>query len=355
MDDFILYMLSNMSLKEKIGQMIYIDYRKQNIKTTEMTAEFEEILSTFNPGGFILFTSNISNLDNTYKLINDIQSVSEIKMFIGVDQEGGRVQRLKDNIGFDSIISARSVMDKEEAYLLGRRVGYELYYLGINMDMAPVLDIFSNPLNTVIGDRAYGSTSNEVSDKALYFAKGLMEEGIIPTGKHFPGHGSTSVDSHINMPTLYKTKEELYKLELIPFSDLINYGIPSIMVGHIMLPKIDSYPSTLSSRIITDILRKEMGFNGIVITDSLKMKGLTNYYNEYDIYYRCIASGNDIMLMPKNIKSSIDTIYNAVNDGKISIERINESVKRILSLKYKMGLLDKESVLYNKKRKIIKR
>lgn len=114
MNDFILYMLSNMSLKEKIGQMIYIDYRKPNIKTTEMTAEFEEILSTFNPGGFILFTSNISNLDNTYKLINDIQSVSEIKMFIGVDQEGGRVQRLKDNIGFDSIIPARNVMDKKK-------------------------------------------------------------------------------------------------------------------------------------------------------------------------------------------------------------------------------------------------
>lgn len=355
MEDFILYMLSNMSLKEKIGQMIYIDYRKPNIKTTEMTAEFEEILSTFNPGGFILFTSNISNLDNTYTLINDIQSVSEIKMFIGVDQEGGRVQRLKENIGFPNTKALREISSKSEVYTLGKKLGRNLKLLGINMDMAPVLDIFSNPLNIVIGDRAYGSTSNEVSYKALYFAKGLMEEGIIPTGKHFPGHGSTSVDSHIDMPTLYKTKEELYKLELIPFSDLINYGIPSIMVGHIMLPKIDSYPSTLSGRIITDILRKEMGFNGIVITDSLKMKGLTNYYNEYDIYYRCIISGNDIMLMPKNIKSSIDTIYNAVNDGKISIERIDESVKRILSLKYKMGLLDKESVLYNKKRKIIRR
>ena len=211
MDDlFIDYLISKMSLKEKIGQLLYIDYRKTNEKIIGMTNDFEKILNEYKPGGFILFNSNISDFNNTKKFIKDIQSINENNMFIGIDQEGGSVQRLGSNVGFEKIPAASLINDKEEAYLLGKEVGMELFSIGVNMNMAPVMDIWSNIKNIVMMNRTYGSDPYEVSEKALSFAKGLKEVKIIPVVKHFPGHGSTNVNSHIDLPISYKTKEELY-------------------------------------------------------------------------------------------------------------------------------------------------
>lgn len=356
MDDlFIDYLISKMSLKEKIGQLLYIDYRKTNEKIIGMTNDFEKILNEYKPGGFILFNSNISDFNNTKKFIKDIQSINGNNMFIGIDQEGGSVQRLGSNVGFKKIPAASLINDKEEAYLLGKEVGMELFSIGVNMNMAPVMDIWSNPENIVMMNRTYGSDPYEVSEKALSFAKGLKEVKIIPVVKHFPGHGSTNVNSHIDLPMLYKTKEELYNLELIPFIAAIKEKISCIMVGHILLSKLDKYPASTSEVIVDKLLRKELGYNGIVMTDSLKMKALTKYYNDYEISYRCIKAGNDCILMPNDIRISFNAIYNAVNDGKISINRINTSLRRILSLKLEMGLLDKEYLLYIKQRNALKK
>ena len=213
MDDlFIDYLINKMSLKEKIGQLLYIDYRKTNEKIIGMTNDFEKILNEYKPGGFILFNSNISDFNNTKKFIKDIQSINENNMFIGIDQEGGSVQRLGSNVGFKKIPAASLINDKEEAYLLGKEVGMELFSIGVNMNMAPVMDIWSNIKNIVMMNRTYGSDPYEVSDKALSFVRGLKEVKIIPVVKHFPGHGSTNVNSHIDLPISYKTKEELYNL-----------------------------------------------------------------------------------------------------------------------------------------------
>lgn len=345
-ESFIEHLIDKMPLKEKIGQLLYIDYRKSNEKTINMTKEFEKVLEEYKPGGFILFTSNISNFTNTKKLIEDIQSISGNNMFIGVDQEGGEVQRLNENVGFSKIKPASLVQDAEEAYNLGKETGQNLISIGVNMNMAPVLDILSNKENRVVKTRTYGSDPITVSKNALSFAKGLKEEKVIPIGKHFPGHGSTFKDSHIDLPILYKTKEELYNLELIPFIETIKEEIPGIMIGHIKLPKIDEYPSSMSEELINKLLREELTYKGIVMTDSLKMKALTKYYTSEEIYYRCIKSGNDFILMPENISLSFNTIYNAVNDGKISMDTINNSLRRILSLKLEIGLLDKEYLSY---------
>lgn len=228
-ESFIEYLIDKMPLKEKIGQLLYIDYRKPNEKTINMTKEFEKVLEEYKPGGFILFTSNISNFTNTKKLIEDIQSISGNNMFIGVDQEGGEVQRLNKNVGFSKIKPASLVQDAEEAYNLGKETGQNLISIGVNMNMAPVLDILSNKENRVVKTRTYGSDPITVSKNALSFVKGLKEEKVISIAKHFPGHGSTFKDSHIDLPILYKTKEELYNLELIPFIEAIKEEIPGIM------------------------------------------------------------------------------------------------------------------------------
>lgn len=360
-EKFILDKLYNMTLPEKIGQMIMIDYRD----TLKMNLELEEVLNKYSPGGFILFKSNIgsdetkSSLENykqVRKLLTDIKESSDIPVMISADQEGGRVQRLGERVGFDAIPSMGEVaknMTKEEIFDLGKRIGSELKGIGVDMDMAPVLDVFSNPKNTAIGDRAFGTDPNVVKDLSMAFANGLKEEKIVPVGKHFPGHGGTLKDSHVDLPFIPKDLDEMKRLELVPFIEAVHNNIPGLMVGHLAVPKVtgDNSPASLSGVMINDLLRKDLGYNGLVMPDSLKMKALSNYFTEEDIYLRCINAGNDIMLMPQNIKVAFDTIKNAVDDGKISEEKIDISVLKILSIKFDLGFFEKEYSEYTKRQK----
>ena len=248
-----------------------------------------------------------------------------------------------------------TTMDEEEVFELGSKIGSELKSIGVDMDMAPVLDIFSNPENRVIGDRAFGTNSKIVTrlSRALY--KGLDKEGIISVGKHFPGHGNTTKDSHVDLPIIEKDLDELKQLELMPFIEAIHQKIPGLMLGHLAVPKIvkDNSPASLSGLMINDLIRKDLGYNGLVMTDSLKMKALTKYFTNEDIYLRCVNAGNDILLMPQDISLAYKTIYNAVNEGKITEERIDESVLRILSTKFQYGFFDKEYQEYIKNTKKI--
>ena len=344
---FLEYLLNKMNLEERIGQLIMIDYRE----TKEMTIDLENALSTYKPGGFILFKSNIADYEQTHKLLTDIKSIGSIPTMISVDQEGGRVQRLGENVGFEVYQAMSKIGETNNpnvAYELARKMGKELHDIGVDMDMAPILDIFSNPKNTVIGDRAFGKESKTVTEMALAYAKGLKDENIIAVGKHFPGHGDTAKDSHIELPIVEKELEQLKQLELIPFIEAIHQNIPGIMVGHIAVPKItkDTLPASLSPIMISDLLRNDLKYDGLIIPDSLKMKALSNHFTNENIYLRCIQAGNDIMLMPQDINEAFNTIYRAVNEGKISEERINQSVLRILSTKFDYGLLDKEYASY---------
>ena len=345
--DFLDYKLNKMSLSEKIGQMIMIDYRD----TVEMNVDLEKILTKYKPGGFILFKSNIADFKQTQKLLSDIKSVSDIPTMVSVDQEGGRVQRLDKRVGFEEyppMAEIGKTLDESVAFELGKKMGEELKAIGVDMDMAPVLDIFSNPQNRVIADRAFGKDSETVKKMALAYADGLSDAKIIPVGKHFPGHGDTFKDSHIDLPVIEKDLNELKRLELIPFIEAVRKKLPALMVAHIAVPKItkDNIPSSLSKIMISDLLRNDMGYNGLIIPDSLKMKALSNYFTNEQIYLRCIEAGNDMLLMPQDINEAYSKISENFYNGKISMDRINASVYRILSVKFDYGLLDKEYMQY---------
>lgn len=235
-------------------------------------------------------------------------------------------------------------MDCNLAFELGTKMGAELKSIGVDMDMAPVLDIFSNPENRVIADRAFGSDSDVVKKMSFAYADGLRSENIVAVGKHFPGHGDTFKDSHIDLPVIIKDLEELKSLELIPFIEAVKKKLPGLMVAHIAVPKVtnDMLPASLSSVMISDLLKNALGYDGLIMPDSLKMKALSNYFTNEDIYLRCIQAGNDFLLMPQDIKDACEIIYRKVNDGEITVERINKSVYRILSTKFDFGFFDKE-------------
>jgi len=353
-EEFLTYKLKNMSLGDKIGQMIMIDYRD----ILEMNVELENILTKYNPGGFILFKSNIANFNQTQKLLNDIKSSTNIQTMISVDQEGGRVQRLDERVGFKKYLPMGEIgktMDESLAFDLGIKMGAELKSIGVDMDMAPVLDIFSNPANRVIADRAFGTDSEIVKKMAFAYADGLKKEKIIPVGKHFPGHGDTVKDSHVDLPVIDKDLDKLKRLELIPFIEAVKQKLPGLMVAHIAVPKItqDAIPASLSKIMINDLLRNDMGYNGLIMPDSLKMKALSNYFTNEDIYLRCIQAGNDFLLMPQDIKEAYETIYRKVNEGIITEERIDQSVYKILLTKFDYGFFDKEYqdfLIYNQAR-----
>ena len=328
--------LSEMTIEEKIGQMLIV-----SDTTTTLDEDLLNNLNTVKPGGFILFSDNIKSYEQTKKLIEDINSTSDIPMFISIDQEGGRVLRIKKLsdakvTNIPSMYHLGLTKDTKLSYEVGKVVGEELRVFGINMNFAPVLDIYSNKENTVIGDRSFGTTSDLVSKMALSFAEGQESTGIISVYKHFPGHGNTSEDSHYTLPVITKTKEELMNLELKPFIEAIKSGADVIMIGHLAVPSItrDNTPASLSKEIITDLLKTELGYDGLVITDALNMDALTNEYTEEEIYINAINAGVDILLMPDFDNETIEIITNAIANGTIAIEEIDNSVEKILELKY---------------------
>ncbi len=333
--DKIMEQLNSLTLDEKIGQMLMVSYR-----STEADDNLISVLNDVKPGGFIMFSENFESYTQVQKFLNDINATSDIPMFISVDQEGGRVQRLKNLTDREvTIVPAMSELgatnDEALSYEVGRVMGEELGVFGINMDFAPVLDIYSNPNNTVIGNRSFGTNAQTVSKMALSFAKGLKSTGVIPVYKHFPGHGDTATDSHYALPVITKTKEELMRLELKPFIDAINDKAEVIMIGHLAIPNItgDDTPASLSKVLITDFLKEELGYDGLVITDALNMGALTNNYSQKEIYTMAINAGVDILLMTSPARDALKIIKEAVLNGDISEEQIDKSVEKILRLK----------------------
>lgn len=343
--DLIKEKIDNMTLDEKIGQLIIAGF--DGIALDDKT---KSLIKDDKIGGIILFSENVESISQLVNLTNSIKSENssnKISMFISVDEEGGSVSRMPKELR--KFPSNRIIGDKNDdklSYNIGKMIGKEIRSFGFNMNYAPVLDINSNPNNKVIGNRSFGNNVEMVSRLGIQTMKGLMDSNTISVVKHFPGHGDTSIDSHISLPVVEKDLEKLNSFEFIPFKKAIENGVDAIMVSHILLTQIDkNNPATMSKAVVSDILRGDLGFNGVVITDDMTMGAITQNYSIENAAVNSINAGTDIILVChqyKNIKSTIEAIKKAVNVNKtISQERINESVYRILKLKEKYNLNDK--------------
>ncbi len=362
------FAFAELSLWHKIGQMIVSDIRYLN-NGKEITQVDEEtrpllkkLIGEYGIGSIVLFGKNFVSKAQSKKLISDLQDIAKKynlpPLLIFTDQEGGKVERfafdrerLKNNSDIKSV---------EEAYTKAVTIARELKEIGVNVDLAPVVDINNNPKNPVIGVRSFGADADVVSEFGVKSIQGLHSEGVAATAKHFPGHGNTASDSHYTLPVVYGTLNQLKKLELRPFKAAIDAGVDFVMSAHISLPDIDStkirskkddreivIPATLSKKIMTDILRKDLGFKGVSMTDALEMKAISDHFSNEDACIMAIKAGNDLLSIPVELKSLNDleelkNLYNKIIEDikstgkdKISEKKINESLERILSVKNK--------------------
>lgn len=335
--------MEDMTLEEKLGQLLIVGMEGKTYGD-----ELDHLIRQYHVGGIILLGKNISYPAGMLKLLNESKRANadyEIPLFISVDEEGGRVSRLPSSMRkLPAAEYFGRIGDETLAYQTGVYLADLLHGFGYNMNYAPVLDVHSNPKNPVIGDRSFSSNPNAVADLGLATMKGMMDNGIISVVKHFPGHGDTHVDSHLSLPVIEKTLDELHEIELIPFQRAIEELADVIMVAHIMFPELDDKnPSSLSKKIITDLLRKEMQFEGVVITDDLTMGAIVNDYTVPEAALQSFIAGSDLLLIAgdyENQVGTIDALMAAVKAGTISEVRIDESVRRILRLKERFKLKD---------------
>ncbi|PRR76579.1 beta-N-acetylhexosaminidase [Clostridium thermopalmarium] len=335
--------INAMTLDEKIGQMFIV-----GIDGYDLNDNSKSLIEKYKVGGFILFKDNIKNVNQLLSLINSLKvenSSNKIPLFLSVDEEGGKVTRMPDelkSLPTNKVIG--KINDVDFSNKIGKTIAGEIKAFGFNMNFAPVLDINNNPKNPVIGSRSFGSNPDIVTKLGIETMKGIQSENVIPVVKHFPGHGDTSVDSHIGLPIVNNDLKRLEEFELIPFAKAIENEADAVMIAHILLPKVDEKnPSSMSKIIITDILRNSLKFNGVVITDDMTMGAITKNYNINDATIKSIKAGSDIVLICHGYDNEIGVINyvkNAVLKGEITEERIDESVYRILKLKEKYDLKD---------------
>lgn len=347
--------IEDMTLREKIGQMLMVYYNSD-----EADADLIESLKENQPGSFIVTGNNLTEYNKIKKFIASLNKYSNVPMIIAVDQEGGPVQRLYDISDkkatfIPNMHDVGVLNNKDISYKIGNIIGSEAGSIGCNAVFGPVLDIGDYNISAM-GKRLISDDKNVVISNGMEIFKGIEDTGLISIVKHFPGIGGTSDDTHDNeISVVNKTYDELYNTDLQPFITAINNNVSMIMVGHSSYPKItgDDLPASLSSRIINDILRTKLGYDGVVIIDAVNMGALASNYSEKYIYTTAINAGVDIFIMPNGSKRVIDLIENEVNNGNISEETINKSVSRILKLK-KEGLSkrlpnDKYGLKENKK------
>lgn len=344
-----LSLLETLTLDEKIGQMIMA-----GIEGTTSEPETIRLIEDYKVGGIIFFRKNLTSYTQSLQLVNSIKRtnlVNPIPLFLSVDQEGGRVTRLPGLEGLPTNKEIGLRNDPNLSYQIGSILAEALHAYGMNMNYAPVIDVNSNPKNPVIGDRSFGDNPSLVSTLGIQTMKGMEEKDIISVVKHFPGHGDTSVDSHLELPQIDKSLEALHELELIPFIDAIDEGADVVMVAHILFPLLDSeFPSSMSKAIMTDLLREELYFDGVIVTDDMNMDAIVDHYEPGDAAVQSVKAGSDVILISKeydDIVRSIEAIKSAVENGEISEERINGSVQRILDVKGKYQITDEQVAYYD--------
>ncbi|WP_113671306.1 glycoside hydrolase family 3 protein [Vallitalea guaymasensis] len=351
-DEKIEEMIDGMTLEEKIGQMFMIDADSLNNAPVTVLDDFgREVIKKYNLGGVIFFKNNIDTIPQTEKLISDIQETSSIPLFISVDEEGGLVSRIAKNPNMHATVLPDNKVigdtgNPENAYKIGQILGREISSLGFNMDFAPVADVNTNPDNTVIGVRSYGSDEQLVGDMVYNCVKGLQDENVSAVVKHFPGHGDTTNDTHLGSVVTNHSIERLKEVEFVPFKKGIEADVDGVMIAHIKAPQIDetNTESSLSKKIVTDILRNELGYDGLAITDALNMGAIVNEYGTKEVCIKAVEAGIDILLMPVPFEEGYSGVLESVISKTISEERIDESVRRILKVKFKRDLFNQDNI-----------
>ena len=327
---------SSMTLKEKVGQLFVIQAFSNKNKNHK--DNIINIIRNNNIGG-IIFSKGSAH--KQVDLTNDFQSESSIPLLIGMDAEWGLNMRLDSTFSFPWNMTLGAIKDNNLIRQVGRSIAEHCKRIGVNFNFAPVVDINTNPDNPIIGNRSFGESTQNVSSKSLNFMRGQQEMNILSSAKHFPGHGDTSTDSHKTLPFISHDKKRILKTELKPFKTLINNGLESVMIAHLEVPSLEKtkgLPSTLSYSIVTSLLKNTLGFKGLIITDALEMKGLSNFKSKGNLDMLAFKAGNDILLMSANVSEGIKAIVDEYNLGEISEERLSYSVKKILKAKYKVGL-----------------
>ncbi len=365
--------LANMTLDEKIGQMMLVDFRswksaemEEAEDLTVMNDEIAQVISDYHIGNIILFGENTKTTDQTVRLTDAMQQAAmksdQLPLMIGIDQEGGIITRLGQETCMPGNMAVGATGNTEYAYDTGQVIGEELKVLGINATFAPDADVNDNPENPIINLRSFGDDANQVAEYAVRMQEGLNDAGVSACAKHFPGHGNTATDTHTGLSIVEKSKEEWKQCEQLPFQAATDNQIDIIMTAHIQYPGLDDtqtiskedgsliyLPATLSKKIVTGILKGEMNYGGVVLTDAMDMQAITTHFGKTEAVLMAINAGVDMLCNPTSLKCSedaiklrniYDSIKEAVTSGKISEDRIDDAVLRILQLKEKRGILD---------------
>lgn len=346
--DMVEVIMSEMSLSDKVYQLMFVTPEAiTGVGTVIQAGEATKAALSDKPvGGIIYFQGNLKNAAQTKEMIENTQSYAKIPLFIGVDEEGGIVSRLGSNpsMGVTHHPPMKEIgktENPEKAYEVGKTLGSELLSLGFNVDFAPVADVLVNSGNSVIGNRSFGTEPETVAKMVSETVRGMQENGVSATLKHFPGHGSTYNDSHTGYTASQRTLEELRGAEFVPFKAGIASGVDFIMVAHITMVNAtsDKLPATLSKEVTEGMLKGELGYKGIVITDAMNMGAIANEYTTEEATVKAIQAGCDMILMPKDLTVAHNALIAAVASGEITEERIDESVRKILTLKTEKGMI----------------
>ena len=332
--DSIEFRLKKMSLRDKCAQMV-MSWSK-GFSSDTSSQEFKRVSSLVKDshiGGIIFFQGESAS---EQEIIDNLQKESQIPLLISSDFERGPGSRIEDAVEYPYNMAVAATGNIFYAYDMGRSIAATSKALGVRQNLAPVADVNNNPLNPIINIRSFSEDKEIVSSYTIAFISGSKNERVITTAKHFPGHGNTQTDSHLDLPVIPGSRAEIFKNELVPFIQSIKAGVQSIMVGHLYVPALqgdDRVPASLSKAIVTDLLQNELQFDGLIITDALNMNAVTKYFSVVDAAISAVKAGNDILLMPPDDKLTLDALVSAVKDSLISIERINHSVRKILAAK----------------------
>ncbi len=328
-------LLEKMSLEEKIGQLLFA--RAHSNLGEDHIRHVENLIKNHKIGGLVFFQGDPKT---QLELMNTYQALSEVPLLGAIDGEWGLGMRLKGTISFPFQMALGAVQDQDLIHAMGKEIARQIKRTGLDFNFAPDSDINNNPNNPVINARSFGENKKEVATRAIAYMKGMQEGGILTTAKHFPGHGDTDVDSHLSLPLLNFSKKRLDTLELYPFKQLIKAGISGIMVGHLNIPALDSSgtPSTLSKPIITSLLKEELGFKGLVVTDAMEMRGVTKGHPAGVADRAAVLAGNDILELSEDTEMAIHEIKKAVEEGALPMEELDAKVRKILAAKQWVGL-----------------
>ncbi|MBJ7882440.1 glycoside hydrolase family 3 N-terminal domain-containing protein [Gelidibacter salicanalis] len=330
------HIYDNMDLRQRIGQLFMARALSNGNKSNE--AEVAKLINEYHIGGLIYSTGGPVK---QAKLNNRYQAISKVPLLIGMDAEWGLSMRLDSTYAFPYNMTLGAITDNNLIEQMGKQLGEHCKRIGVHFNFAPDVDINTNPKNPIIGNRSFGEDRDNVTAKSLAFMKGIQGAGVLANAKHFPGHGDTDTDSHKTLPTINFNEKRIDSIELYPYKKLINEGLSSVMVAHLNVPSLEpklGTPSSLSKRIITDLLKERLQFEGLIFTDALEMKGVSNFSKPGDIDLAAFMAGNDVLLISENIPVAIDKMVAAYESKVYTEERLAHSVKKILMAKYKVGL-----------------